>query len=259
MTTACRMTAYHRTRLSALEEQGYILVSAVFAVAILTLSLSIALPKVRQEIQRDQEIETVHRGQQYARAIQLYYRRFRAYPTSVDALVDTNGIRFLRKRYADPLTGKDDWKPVLLGQNKAPTFMGFFGQPLGALGTASAVGGAGRSTWNSGSTSTDDASSNSAGPQSGSAGDAATSTTAQSYGSIGIIGFSPASRRQSLLVYKTMDHYNDWEFVYDPLADRVFRGQVPTQPPPGPPTNTGSPGFNPGSSGANPPSGGSTP
>src|SRR3974390_590836 len=100
------MTICHRSRLPGHHEQGYILVSAVFAVAVLMLSLSIALPKLRQEIQRDQELETEHRGQQYARAIQLYYRRFRAYPTSIDALVETNGIRFLRKRYADPLTGK---------------------------------------------------------------------------------------------------------------------------------------------------------
>ena len=53
-----------------------------------------------------------------------------AYPPSIDALVQTNNIRFLRKKYVDPMTGKDDWKPILFGQNKAPTAMGFFGQPL---------------------------------------------------------------------------------------------------------------------------------
>lgn len=254
-----RLTTYRRNCAPRAPEQGYILVSAVFAVAVLTLSLSIALPRLRREIQRDQELETVHRGQQYARAIQLYYRRFRAYPTSVDALVEINGVRFLRKRYSDPLTGKDDWKPVLLGQNKAPTFMGFFGEPLGALGTASVVGGRRGTNETSGSTSTDDADPANSGLQGGSPADTGTSTTAQSFGSIGIIGFSPGTRRQSLLVYKTMDHYNDWEFVYDPISDGVLRGQLPTQPPPGPPTNTGSPGFNSGSSGANPPGGNSTP
>ena len=256
--TAYRITACHRTRLSVCEE-GYILVSAVFAVAILMLSLSIALPRVRQEIQREQEIETMHRGQQYIRGIQLYYRRFRAYPTTVDALVETNGIRFLRKRYADPLTGKDDWKAVLLGQNKAPTFMGFFGEPLGSLGTAGLGAGRKENNGDSGSASTDDSESNSTGSQGGSPAGTGTSPTAQSFGGMGIIGFSPASRRRSLAVYKTMNHYNDWEFVYDPRADRVFPGQLPAQPPSGPPTNTGSPGFNPGSSGANPPVGGSTP
>jgi type II secretory pathway pseudopilin PulG len=242
-------------RLSLAQEEGYILVAAIFAVAVLTLSLSIALPKIRREIQRDQEVETMHRGQQYIRAIQLYYRRFHTYPASVDALVETNGIRFLRKKYADPLTGKSDWKPVLLGQNKAPTFMGFFGQPLGSPGTASLVGG----RRGNGSTSTDDAESNSNDLPGGSSANTGTSTTAQSFGGIGIIGFSPASTRHSLLVYKTMDHYNDWEFVYDPLADGMRGGPIPPQPPPGPPTNTGSPGFNAGSSGANPPDGSSQP
>lgn len=259
MTTACRTTVHHPTRLSASEEQGYILVSVVFVMVILMLSLSIALPKLRKEIQRDQEIETVHRGQQYARAIQLYYRRFRAYPTSVDSLVDTNGIRFLRRRYADPLTGKDDWKPVLLGQNKAPTFMGFFGEPLGTLGTASLGGGPTASTGNSGSTSTNDAGSISTALQSGSSADTGSSTTPQIFGNIAIIGFSPAIPRQSLLLYKTMDHYDEWEFVYDPRSDGLLRGQLPAQPPPGPPINVGSPGFNGGSSGASPSGGGSTP
>src|SRR5579863_2095775 len=159
MKTTCKNTACHRARSSA-SERGYILVSAVFALAILTLSLSVTLPKLRQEIQRDQEIETVHRGEQYARAIQLYYRRFRAYPTSVDALVDTNGIRFLRKRYADPLSGKDDWKPVLIGQNRAPTFMGFFGTPLGSVGISTVADSSAGSAQNSLSSSTNDPSAN---------------------------------------------------------------------------------------------------
>lgn len=246
------MKTSHEKRLSLAQEEGYILVSAVFAVAILTLSLSISLPKLRQQIRRDQEVETIRRGQEYIRAIQLYYRRFHSYPASVDALVETNGIRFLRKRYADPLTGKDDWKPVLLGQNRAPTFMGFFGQPLGALGTASLIGGRRGNNDGSESTSTDNAETNSTDLPGGSSANAGTSTTAQSFGGIGIIGFSPASSRRSLLVYKTMDHYNDWEFVYDPLADGMRGGPVPPQSPSEPPTNTGSPGFNAGSSGANP-------
>jgi len=35
-----------------------------------------------------------------------------------------------------------------------------------------------------------------------------------------VIGFSPASSRESILVYKKKNHYNEWEFTYDPLQDQ---------------------------------------
>ena len=37
----------------------------------------------------------------------------------------------------------------------------------------------------------------------------------------GIIGFSPASPRQSILTYKKKNHYNEWEFTYSPLQDMM--------------------------------------
>lgn len=114
-------------------EDGYMLLVAIFLLALLVLSLSAAAPRIAKSIQRDREVETMHRGKQYARAIQLYYRKFHAYPPSVDALVNTDNIRFLRKKYIDPMTGKADWKPIMFGQNKTPLAMGFFGQPLGGL------------------------------------------------------------------------------------------------------------------------------
>jgi len=125
-------------------EEGFTLLVVIFLVALLTLALAIALPRVTKEIQRDREIETMHRGKQYARAIKLYYKKFGAYPPNVDALVKTNNIRFLRKRYTDPITGIDDWKPVLFGQNKTATAMGFFGQSL----TGSTIAGIGPSGGN---------------------------------------------------------------------------------------------------------------
>jgi hypothetical protein len=36
------------------------------------------------------------------------------------------------------------------------------------------------------------------------------------------MGFSPGSPKQSILVYKKKNHYNEWEFVYDPLADQMM-------------------------------------
>jgi len=117
-------------------ERGYILVGVIFLTVILLISLAIAAPKMAMSIQRDKELETIHRGEQYRRAIKLYYAKFGSYPTSIDQLVETNEIRFLRKKYTDPLTGKDDWKPVYFGQAHVRP-LGFFGQPLltAGLGT----------------------------------------------------------------------------------------------------------------------------
>ena len=110
-------------------EQGYVLLAVIFLLALLLISLAIAAPKIARSIQRDKELETIHRGEQYKRALKLYYQKFGSYPTSVDQLVETNQMRFLRKRYTDPLTGKDDWKPVYFGQAHVRP-LGFFGQPL---------------------------------------------------------------------------------------------------------------------------------
>lgn len=245
-------------------EEGYILVAVIFMLAILILSLAVALPRVREDIQRDREVETMHRGKQYVRAIQLYYRKFGSYPPSVDALVKTNNIRFLRKQYIDPTTGKDDWKPILYGQNKTPLAMGFFGQPLagtalagigpsggnGLTGTTGTTGGFGNSNngssgsgssgftlGGSGTAAGTDTGSGTAGiaggagtPGTPSGTDASGTATAgsglgtspggQTFGGAGIIGFSPASPKQSILVYKKKNHYNEWEFLYSPLSDQ---------------------------------------
>lgn len=116
-------------------ESGYALLAVIFILFVLTISLSVAMPKIRKSLQREQEIETQQRGKQYIRAIQLYYRQFNAFPPSIDALMKQNNIRYLRKKYKDPTTGKEEWKLVRYGQAKTQT-LGFFGRPIagGALG-----------------------------------------------------------------------------------------------------------------------------
>jgi type II secretory pathway pseudopilin PulG len=115
-------------------EDGFLLLAVIFMVALVLLSLAVAAPRIAASIQRDREIELVHRGEQYKRAIRLYYKKFGNYPTSIDQLESTNNLRFLRKRYLDPLTGKDDWRVIPLGQAHVCP-LGFFGQPLGAAAT----------------------------------------------------------------------------------------------------------------------------
>jgi type II secretory pathway pseudopilin PulG len=232
-------------------EEGYVLAAVIIMLAVMMIFLAAAVPKVREDIRRDQEVETMHRGQQYIRAVQLYYRKFHTFPPSVDALEDTNMTRFLRKKYDDPLTGKNDWTPVLFGANKAPLTMGYFGVPL-TMGAAVLTGsaatggnqivGASPVAPGSGFTSAfgPDPGSGSSSSSSGSQG----TSSGPILGGAGIQGFSPAPVKGSILIYKTKDHYNEWEFVYDPTADLRNRG-MPFQPPPGPPpVNSGAPGAN---------------
>jgi type II secretory pathway pseudopilin PulG len=230
-------------------EEGYILLAAVFFLALLVISLAVAAPRIARSIQRDREVEAFHRGMQYRRAIQLYYRKYHAYPPSVDALLKTQEIRFLRKKYIDPVTGKDDWKPVQFGQNKTPMAMGFFGQALSGS-TLAGIGPSGGNGLNpsggtsgspsglsqtfsmpstsigtpttptpSGTTGATGASPTT-GPSAGS--DQSSSIlgpSSQTFGGAGIVGFSPGSSNQSILVYKKKNHFNEWEFTYDPISD----------------------------------------
>ena len=247
-------------------EEGYILIWVMFLLVMFTIAISVAAPAIGKEIERDREVETMRRGKQYIRAVQLYYRKFHAYPPNADALVNTNQVHFLRKKYIDPTTGKQDWKPILFGQAKTQT-LGFFGQPLagagsaggsvmagvgpsggGGIGGGSGIGGLGSSGSSFGSSSSSFGSSGSSfgsssdtsgtAPSTGAPGDTSGSSSSgaggtgasgnssnstglggQTFGGAGIIGFSPASPKQSILIYKKKSHFNEWEFVYDPLTE----------------------------------------
>jgi len=128
-------TAYG-TREPRSGEQGFLLVGVIVMAAIVLIALSVAAPIVAKDLKRERELEAKHRGEQYVRAIRLFYQKNNTYPASVKALENTNNVRYLRQHYLDPMTGKDDWKLIGLGQAKT-TVKGFFGQPLSGLNGAS--------------------------------------------------------------------------------------------------------------------------
>ena len=72
-----------------------------------SIFIAAAVPVYQMQAKRDLEEELIFRGGEYTRAIQKYRRKFGVYPNSVDQLVSTNGLRFLRRAYKDPITGKD--------------------------------------------------------------------------------------------------------------------------------------------------------
>src|ERR1700741_304341 len=88
-------------------EQGYVLLLLLLMVAMMVIAAGVIVPSITFEIKRDREQEMIHRGVQYSRAIRAYYKKFGRDPAKLEDLENTNQLRFLRKRYKDPVTGKD--------------------------------------------------------------------------------------------------------------------------------------------------------
>lgn len=193
------------------------------AMSVMAVMMTVAMPVWKQISQREKEEELVFRGEQYARAIGLFHRKFaNAAPPNIDVLVEQ---RFLRKKYKDPITN-DDFVPVAQAQNAPGTT---------PTGSSAATPGAMPTT-------------PSASPPTGRG--AAPSRTTSAPGSQvgGIAGVTSKSKNTSIRIYKGRSHYNEWQFVYTPPAPAPGtgapaggapgqRGQTPgrggaAQPPP---------------------------
>ena len=86
-------------------ESGYAMAALLVAMAVMAIVLSTVMPVYTTVARREREAELVFRGEQYARAIAMFQRKYgNALPPDVDVLVDQ---RFLRKKYKDPITGDD--------------------------------------------------------------------------------------------------------------------------------------------------------
>jgi hypothetical protein len=108
---------YHRRaiRRRRNERGSALLIVFVFA-AVIAIMLYREMPVAAFEARRQKEQTLVDRGHEYQRAVQLYYRKFRGrYPANIEMLENTNNVRFLRRRYTDPFTGKDDWRLLHAG------------------------------------------------------------------------------------------------------------------------------------------------
>jgi len=125
-----------RRRAGRNSEQGYILLIFLVVLTMMMIALTAAAPRLVQQIKRDREIEMIHRGDQYSRAIKRFYKKFGRYPGRVEDLENTNTLRFLRKRYTDPITG-GPWRLVRFGEIQMSAGGGIgIGTPAAALGQA---------------------------------------------------------------------------------------------------------------------------
>ena len=90
----------------------------IVGLAVMAVMMTVAMPVWKQTVQREKEAELVFRGEQIARSIGLFQRKFaNAYPPTLDVLVEQ---KFLRKKYKDPITN-DDFVPLTQAQQAAGT------------------------------------------------------------------------------------------------------------------------------------------
>jgi type II secretory pathway pseudopilin PulG len=258
------MSANHQ--LGQKRERGYILIILLLAVALSAIFALTWVQKIEFQIKRDQEEELIHRGVQYSRAVKRYFKKFGRYPTKIEDLENTNNLRFLRKRFKDPITGKD-FKPLRFTDVRTS-----FNSPGAGLTPVSQMNAARQNGLNSpfmsqgGVTSTSQASgTTSNGTNSGDQSDAAGGATPsdvskadqqvsqspqsndnngpaspppaglaagpQVFGGAGIVGVVSLSKLKTIREFNKKDHYNQWQFIYDPSSDRGGLLMTPNQPP----------------------------
>ncbi len=256
ISTECPLSEVSTAQLgNRMKQRGYMLITLMLALALMMIALAAVLPDLKQQIRRDREEELRHRGTAYMRAIQHYYRKLGRYPSRLEDLENTNNIRFLRKRYTDPMsrdsaTGKEkDFKllhqadialnngPVLPGQNGVggqggvPAQGGVGAQTSDASDQTSENGDSGEAS----SSGNSDASGNSNSPGSSSSNSHAGSTSGlgfngPTFGGGPILGVASTSKAKTIRVFFGKDHYNDWLFIYVQGMDRGGQLMGPVNP-----------------------------
>src|ERR1700685_2032846 len=125
---------------------GYLLLAILLMMALMIIAATIIAPRIVQQIKRDREEEMIHRGTEYARAIKKYYKKFGSYPSTLEQLDTTNQIRFLRKRYKDPLTKDGKWKLLNYGDIATLLNAAAPGTPAAALASQNGLSPGGLTT-----------------------------------------------------------------------------------------------------------------
>ena len=235
-------------------EQGYTLLLAIFIAAVMIIAASAAVPNLILQSRRQKEKLMIWRGEQYERAIGLFYRKTGRYPHDLKELAKgVDGIHFLRQKYEDPINTRDgSWRLIYLGPG---------GQLIGSLRwhtlaeyQAAQLGlalpgtpGAGTVA---GTTGTAPAGGTSGKAPQGFAGDILGQAHPQviNEGQMmggNLIGVASKVNAKSVKVYMGAGNYRDWEFIWNPLqgqqaavpAGAPATGLKPPQPGlPAPPT-----------------------
>ena len=235
---SCSVSLSSQAR-AAPEANAYALLVVMIMVTALLVSLTAALPSVYQEGQREREEDLIFRAQQYARAIYLFHAALGRYPASVKELLGTNGVRFLREPYVDPVAANGRWR--FIHANAAGMLIDSLTEVQPVLAPAS-----NSSSDNSSSEKAADVAKaeeqkkKQAEAQCRSDADSSSGVSYQTGQLLGafIAGIAPCSNRQSIRVLNKEDHYDEWEF----LALKYVQYGLPSQTTPGPPEAMPQPG-----------------
>ena len=197
--------------------------------AVMAIAMTTALPVWHTLTQREKEEELIFRGNQYARAIAMFQRKYGgAFPPNVDVLVRE---KFLRRKYTDPITG-DDFQVVGPGDPAAALAPAAGAARPGApTSTGVPPGAGGRSSTPPASAATQDSLS-SLSQQTGrlaQQGGFGQST----FGSLrqpsqpgigptaGVMGVRSKSTDKAFRLYNGRDRYNEWIFLGTQAAQRA--------------------------------------
>ena len=206
-------------------ERGYAMAALLVGLSIMAVLMSAALPVWSRQMKREREEELIWRGNQYARAVGLFQRKFaNTFPPTIDILVEQ---RFLRKKYKDPITN-DDFMPIPAGGG-VPGQIGAPGQGSPAQGGAAGqrggqAGPAGRGI-SAGAMPGQGLTVQQQAPP-GAEGGVFTGQGQARPGqpAIGIQGVVSKSKESSIKVYNGRTKYNEWAFVYMATAQRIAPG-----------------------------------
>jgi type II secretory pathway pseudopilin PulG len=265
--------SHMKSRRARSKESGYVLLAVMLTLTLMLIALSVEAPRIAQQIKRDKEEEMIHRGKDYATAVKRFvHKNGGRYPASIEQLENTNHIRFLRKKYVDPMTGESDWKMVHVGEAEIkipapnPGLSGGGGQnpglgggtPGGQLSNPAGV------TPPTGQALTQNPAVGQQPNQNGTTGQLGSLTTSgigngQTVGGGQIMGVASVSKRHSIKEFNDKDEYDQWYFVYDLRLEQSGGSGVTVAAPRAGGTTTGGTGATgtPGATGSPNPQGAS--
>lgn len=263
------MMARRPVREMSRRQAGYALLMLVFLSALLLLAAAAATPRLLTQGLREREDELIWRGEQYARAVRLHYRKLGRFPQSLEELTEAkSGVRFLRRAYADPVNRVDgSWRLIyvapsgqLIGSVKRQSLLQFPGAAAAGVGQGSSqpFPSAGAQKPPPQPVPAPVTTSPPEGmppeilpeeteqgppparvtrpapmpqPGPGTATSGGTAVEGKVFGG-NIIGVASKVKRSSLRVYDGATTYFEWEFIWDPTKDAVGVGQpvVPAGP-----------------------------